>query len=128
MDQPEAKAAMQADLKKQMLSILNFRLLALLLPALALSILAGMVMYALGYFSMVYGEVVLVLKVLMHLLLAVWSALKAILLGIVVFGLLLVFLSPVLIVLWELRKTRNLPSDDAILPPQPSSGVAGETP
>lgn len=119
---------MQADVKKQMLSILNFRLLALLVPALALSILAGMVMYALGYFSMVYGEVVLVLKILMHLLLAVWSALKAILLGIVVFGLLLVFLSPVLIVLWELRKTRNLPSDDAILPPQTSSGVAGDTP
>lgn len=119
---------MQADVKKQMLSILNFRLLALLLPALALSILAGMVMYALGYFSMLYSEVVLILTILMHLLLAVWSTLKAVLLGIVVFGLLLAFLLPVLIVLWELRKTRDLPSDGSILPPQPSPGAAGETP
>ncbi|EAQ37024.1 hypothetical protein NB311A_07738 [Nitrobacter sp. Nb-311A] len=118
---------MQADVKKQMLSLLNFRLLALLLPALALSILAGMVMYALGYFSMVYGEVVLVLKILMHLLLAVWSAVKAILLGIVVFGLLLVFLSPVLIVLWELRKKQNPPSDASSLTSHPSSSTAAET-
>lgn len=118
---------MQADVKKQMLSILNLRLLALLVPALVLSILAAMVMYALGYFSMVYGEVVLVLTTLMHLLLAVWSALKAILLGIVVFGLLLAFFLPVLIVLWELRKKRNLPSDDSILASQLSSGAVGET-
>jgi len=118
---------MQADVKKQMLSLLNFRLLALLLPALVLSILVGWIMYALGYPAMVYGEVLLILKTLMHLLLAVWSALKAILLGIVVFGLLLGFLLPVLIVLRELRKKRNLPSDTSSLALQPSSSAAGET-
>jgi hypothetical protein len=118
---------MQADVKKQMLSILNLRLLAVLLPAVVLSILAGWIMYALGYPAMVYGEVLLVLKTLMHLLLAVWSALKAILLGIVVFGLLLVFLLPVLIVLRELRKKQNPPSDTSSLVPQTSSSTAEET-
>jgi hypothetical protein len=114
---------MQADTKRQILSIINLRLLTILLPAVVLSILAGWIMYALGYPAMVYGEVLLVLKVLMHLLLAVWSALKAILLGIVVFGLLLVFLSPVLIVLRELRKKRNQPSDASSLAGSSSTAV-----
>lgn len=118
---------MQADTKGQLLSIINLRLLAILLPAVVLSILAGWIMYALGYPAMVYGEVLLILKTLMHLVLAVWSAVKAILLGIVVFGLLLVFLLPVLIVLRELRKKRNPPSDASSLAPQASSSTAAET-
>ena len=114
---------MQADIKEQILSIINLRLLTILLPAVVLSILAGWIMYALGYPAMVYGEVVLILKTLMHLLLAVWSAFKAVLLGIVVFGLLLVFLSPVLIVLRELRKKRNLPSIASSLAASSSTAV-----
>ena len=55
---------MQADIKEQILSIINLRLLTILLPAVVLSILAGWIMYALGYPAMVYGEVLLILKVL----------------------------------------------------------------
>ena len=78
--------------------------------AVVLSILVLWIMYAQDYPALAYGEVVLILETLMHLVLAVWSALKAILLGIVVFGLLFAFLLPVLIVLRDLWKKRNQPS------------------
>jgi hypothetical protein len=98
---------MLADIKEQILPLVNFRLVMVLLPAVVLSILAGMLMYALGYPTMVYMEVLLILKTLMHLVLGIYSALKAIFFGIVVFGLLLVFLLPVLIILRQIRKQRN---------------------
>jgi hypothetical protein len=98
---------MLAEIKEQILPLVNFRLVMVLLPAVVLSILAGMLMYALGYPTMVYMEVLLILKTLMHLVLGIYSALKAIFFGIVVFGLLLVFLLPVLIVLRQIRKQRN---------------------
>lgn len=100
---------MQAETKEQILSIINRRL-AVLLPAVVLSILVLWIMYTQDYPALAYGEVVLILETLMHLVLAVWSALKAILLGIVVFGLLFAFLLPVLIVLRDLWKKRNQPS------------------
>lgn len=105
----KARVAMQAETKEQILSIINRRL-AVLLPAVVLSILVLWIMYAQDYPALAYGEVVLILETLMHLVLAVWSALKAILLGIVVFGLLFAFLLPVLIVLRDLWKKRNQPS------------------
>jgi hypothetical protein len=98
---------MLADIKEQILPLVNFRLVMVLLPAVVLSILAGMLMYALGYPTMVYMEVLLILKTLMHLVLGIYSALKAIFFGIVVFGLLLVFLLPVLIILRQIRNQRN---------------------
>jgi hypothetical protein len=113
----EARIAMQAETKEQILSIINRRL-AVLLPAVVLSILVLWIMYAQGYPALAYGEVVLILETLMHLVLAVWSALKAILLGIVVFGLLFAFLLPVLIVLRDLWKKRNQPSGASALAPQ----------
>jgi hypothetical protein len=83
-----------------------------------------MVMYALGYPTMVYVEVVLILKTVMHLVLVVWSALKAILYGIVVFGLLLALFLPVLIILRQIRKKRNEPSAVSSPMPQPESNIA----
>ncbi|ABE63087.1 hypothetical protein Nham_2295 [Nitrobacter hamburgensis X14] len=123
MEQLEAQA-MLADIKEQIFSIMSLRLAAVLAPAVALSILAGMVMYALGYPAMVYVEVLLILKTLMHLVLVVWSALKAILYGIVVFGLLLALFLPVLIILWQIRKKRNEPSAVSGPTPQPASNMA----
>ena len=110
---------MLTEIKEEILSVLSLRLMVIVLPAVILSILAAMAMYSLGYPSMVYGEVLLVLKTLMHLILGVWSALKAILYGIVVFGLLLVFLLPLLIILREIQKKRNEPP--AALGPTPQS-------
>ncbi|GAB1716007.1 MAG: hypothetical protein NTAFB05_10490 [Nitrobacter sp.] len=115
---------MLTDIKEEVLSVLSLRLMMVVLPAVVLSILAGMVMYSLGYPSMVYGEVLLILKTLMYLILGVWSALKAILYGIVVFGLLLVLLLPVLIILREIQKKRNEPPAVSDPPPQPSSDMA----
>jgi hypothetical protein len=123
MEQLEAQA-MLADIKDQVLSIMSLRLAAVIAPAVVLSILAGMVMYALGYPTMVYVEVVLILKTVMHLVLVVWSALKAILYGIVVFGLLLALFLPVLIILRQIRKKRNEPSAVSSPMPQPESNIA----
>jgi hypothetical protein len=118
---------MLTDIKDEILSVLSLRLMVIVLPAVILSILAAMAMYSLGYPSMVYGEVVLVLKTLMHLMLGVWSALKAILYGIVVFGLLLVFLLPVLIILREIQKKRNEPSAASDSVVHSSSNMADAT-
>jgi hypothetical protein len=115
---------MRADIKEQILSLVNLRLAAVLLPAVVLSILAGMAMYALGYPTMVYVEVLLILKTVMHLVLVVYSALKAILYGIVVFGLLLALFLPVLIILWQIRKKQNEPSAVSSPTPQPASNMA----
>lgn len=115
---------MLADIKEQILSVLSLRLLIVLLPAAVLSILAGMAMYSLGYPTMVYGEVLLILQTLMHLILGAWSALMAIFYGIVVLGLLLVFLLPALIILREIQKKRNEPSADSNPTPQPSPTMA----
>jgi len=123
MEQLEAQA-MLADINDQVLSIMSLRLAAVIAPAVVLSILAGMVMYALGYPTMVYVEVVLILKTVMHLVLVVWSALKAILYGIVVFGLLLALFLPVLIILRQIRKKRNEPSAVSSPMPQPESNIA----
>jgi hypothetical protein len=100
---------MRADIKEQILSLVNLRLAAVMLPAVVLSILAGMAMYALGYPTMVYMEVLLILETLMYLVLGVYSALKAIFYGIVVFGLLLALLLPVLIILRQIQKKRSVP-------------------
>jgi hypothetical protein len=116
---------MLADIKEQILSVLSLRLVAVvLLPAVVLSILAGMVMYALGYPAMVYAELAFILQTLMHLILGAYSALKAIVYGIVVFGLLLVFLLPVLIILRQIQKKRNEPSVAPGPTPQPASDMA----
>ncbi|MEH6950385.1 hypothetical protein V4R08_03400 [Nitrobacter sp. NHB1] len=123
MEQLEAQA-MLADIKEQVLSVMSLRLAAVMVPAVVLSILAGMAMYALGYPTMVYVEVILVLKTLMHVVLVVWSALKAILYGIVVFGLLLVLFLPVLIILRQIRKKRSEPSAVSSPTPQPESNMA----
>jgi hypothetical protein len=100
---------MLTDIKEEILSVLNLRLMMVVVPAAILSILTAMAMYSMGYPSMVYGEVLLILKTLMHLILGVWSALNAILYGIVVFGLLIILLLPVLIILREVQKKRNEP-------------------
>jgi hypothetical protein len=114
----EAKA-LRADIKEQILSLVNLRLAAVLLPAVVLSILAGMAMYALGYPTMVYMEVLLILETLMYLVLGVYSALKAIFYGIVVFGLLLALLLPVWIILRQIQKQRNVPSAASSPTPTP---------
>jgi hypothetical protein len=119
---------MLKDIKAEILSVLSLRLMVVVLPAVVLSIFAAMIMYSLGYPSMVYGEVLLILKTLMHLILGVWSALNAILYGIVVFGLLLVFLLPVLIILREIQKKRNEPPAASGSTPQPSSDIADPMP
>ena len=118
----EAKA-MLADTKKYIDSLVNLKLVGVMLAAVVLSILALLIMYALGYPTMLLGEAYLIWATLMHVLLAVWSAVKAILYGIVVFGLLLVFLSPVLIVLRELRKKQNPPSHASSLAASSSTAV-----
>jgi hypothetical protein len=101
---------MLADTKKQILSLVNLRVMAVMLPALVLSVLAGWVMYLLGYPMMVLVEIRLIVETLMHLVLGAWSALKAIVYGIVVFGLFLALLLPVLIAQRLMQKKRNLPS------------------
>jgi hypothetical protein len=110
---------MRADIKEQILSLVNLRLAAVLLPAVVLSILAGMAMYSVGYPTMVYMEVLLILETLMHLVLGVYSALKAIFYGIVVFGLLLALLLPVWIILRQIQKQRNVPSATSSPTPTP---------
>ena len=104
----EAKA-MLADTKKYIDSLVNLKLVGVMLAAVVLSILALLIMYALGYPTMLLGEAYLIWATLMHVLLAVWSAVKAILYGIVVFGLLLAFLLPFLIALRLYQKKRNAP-------------------
>jgi hypothetical protein len=101
---------MLADIKEQVLSVMSLRLMAVVLPAIVLSILTAMAMYQLGFPTMVYDEVVLILTTLMHVVLGVWSALNAVLFGIVIAGLLFALLLPVLIVLREIQKKRNEPS------------------
>ena len=100
---------MLADAKKQIDSLISLKLVGVMLAAVVVAILAALIMYALGYPSMLVGEVRLIFETLMHLVLAVWSAVKAILYGIVVFGLLLAFLSPFLIGLRVYQKKRNTP-------------------
>ena len=104
----EAKA-MLADTKKYIDSLVNLKLVGVMLAAVVLSILALLIMYALGYPTMLLGEAYLIWATLMHVLLEVWSAVKAILYGIVVFGLLLAFLLPFLIALRLYQKKRNAP-------------------
>jgi hypothetical protein len=104
----EAKA-MLADTKKYIDSLVNLKLVGVMLAAVVLSILALMIMHALGYPTMLLGEVYLIWATLMHLVLAVWSAIEAIVFGIVVFGLLLAFLLPFLIALRLYQKKRNTP-------------------
>lgn len=119
---------MLADIKEQILSVLSLRLVAVvLLPAAVLSILTGMLMYSLGYPAMVYAEVVFILKTLMHLILGLYSALMAVVYGIVVFGLLLIFLLPVLIILRQIQKKRNEPLAVSDPTPQSSSSAADAT-
>ncbi len=101
---------MLADTKKQILSLVNLRVMAVMLPALVLSSTGRMVMYVLGYPMMVLVEMRLIVETLMHLVLGAWSALKAIVYGIVVFGLLLALLLPVLIAQRLMQKKRDLPS------------------
>ncbi len=100
---------MLADTKKYIDSLVNLKLVGVMLAAVVLSILALLIMYALGYPTMLLGEAYLIWATLMHVLLAVWSAVKAILYGIVVFGLLLAFLLPFLIALRLYQKKRNAP-------------------
>lgn len=101
---------MLADTKKYIDSLVSLKLVGVMLAAVVLSILALLIMYALGYPTMLLGEVHLIWATLMHLVLAVWSAILAILFGIVVFGLLLIFLLPFLIGLRLYQKKRNGPS------------------
>ena len=101
---------MLADTKTQILSLVNLRVMAVMLPALVLSILAGWVMYLLGYPMMVLVEIRLIVETLMHLVLGAWSALKAFFYGIVVFGLFLALLLPILIAQRLMQKKRNVPS------------------
>ena len=54
-----------------------------LAAALVVSILSSIVMYALGYSAMMVAEVLLILETLKYVVIAGFSALKAILLGIV---------------------------------------------
>ena len=101
---------MLADTKTRILSLVNLRVMAVMVPALVVSILAGIVMYALGYSALMYAEVLLILETLMYVVQAGYSALKAIFLGIVVFGLLLALLLPVLIAQRFIQKKRDVPS------------------
>ena len=117
----EAKA-MLADTKKYIDSLVNLKLVGVMLAAVVLSILALLIMYALGYPTMLLGEAYLIWATLMHVLLAVWSAVKAILYGIVVFGLLLAFLLPFLIGLRLYQKKRNAP------PPAVSNSTPPQSP
>ncbi|WP_319798522.1 hypothetical protein [Nitrobacter sp.] len=111
---------MLAEIKEQMPS---------LAAAVVVSILAGIIMYALGYSALMYTEVLLLLETLMYVVQAGYSALKAIFLGIVVFGLLLAFLLPILMVLWrQIQKRKRTVLSDASGPtPQPSSGATDAT-
>lgn len=109
---------MLAEIKEQMPS---------LAAAVVVSILAGILMYALGYSALMYTEVLLLLETLMYVVQAGYSALKAIFLGIVVFGLLLAFLLPVLMVLWrQIQKRKQTVVPDAS-GPQPSSSTTDAT-
>ena len=101
---------MLADTKTQILSLVNLRVMAVMLPALVLSILAGWVMYLLGYPMMVLVEIRLIVETLMHLVLGAWSALKAFFYGIVVFGLFLALLLPIFIAQRLMQKKQNVPS------------------
>lgn len=111
---------MLAEIKEQMPS---------LAAAVVVSILAGIIMYALGYSALMYTEVLLLLETLMYVVQAGYSALKAIFLGIVVFGLLLAFLLPVLMVLWrQIQKRKRIVLPDASGPTsQPSSSTTDAT-
>ena len=113
---------MLADVKKYIDSLVNLKLVGVMLAAVVLSILALLIMYALGYPTMLLGEAYLIWATLMHVLLAVWSAVKAILYGIVVFGLLLAFLLPFLIGLRLYQKKRNAP------PPAVSNSTPPQSP
>jgi hypothetical protein len=106
---------MLSDIKEQVLSVMSLRLMAVVLPAIVLSILTAMAMYQMGFPAMVYGEVVLILTTLMHVVLGIWSALNAVLFGIVIGGLLFALLLPALIVFREIQKKRNEPSADSHL-------------
>lgn len=114
---------MLADIKEQVLSVMSLRLIAIVLPAMVLSILTAMAMYQLGFPTMVYGEVVLILTTLMHVALVLWSALNVVLYGIVIAGLLVALFLPALIILWEIRKKRD-ESPAAASSPHPSSNMA----
>ena len=113
---------MLADIKKYIDSLVNLKLVGVMLAAVVLSIVALMIMYALGYPAMLLGEVHLIWATLMHLVLAVWSAVEAILFGIIVFGLLLAFLLPFLIGLRLYQKKRNAP------PPAVSNSTPPQSP
>lgn len=97
--------------------------------AVAVSILAAIVMYALGYPAMMISEILLILETLQYVVIAGYSALKTILLGIVVFGLLLGLLLPVLAVLRRrVQKEQNGPPSTVSSPTsQPSSSTVDAT-
>jgi hypothetical protein len=118
----EEATAMLADIKKYIDSLVNLKLVGVMLAAVVVSIVALMIMYALGYPGMLVGEVHLIWATLMHLVLAVWSVIEAILFGIIVFGLLLAFLLPFLIGLRLYQKKRNAP------PPAVSNSTPPQSP
>ncbi|MGN6412054.1 MAG: hypothetical protein ACTHK9_11540 [Nitrobacter sp.] len=118
---------MLSDIKEQVLSVMSLKLMAVVLPAIVLSILTAMVMYQLGFPTMVYDEVVLILTTLMHVVLGVWSALNVVLLGIVIAALLFALFLPVLIVFREIQKKRNEPSAASDSVVHSSSNMADAT-
>ena len=95
-----------------------------LAAALVVSILSSIVMYALGYSAMMVAEVLLNLETLKYVVIAGFSALKAIFLRIVVFGLLLGLLLPGLIVLRRVLNKKLAPSSPT---PQPLSDTVDRT-
>ncbi|MBU6461841.1 MAG: hypothetical protein KGL35_22535 [Bradyrhizobium sp.] len=109
---------MLADIKKQIDSQLSLKMVGVLLAAVVLSIVALMIMYALGYPAMLLGEMHLIWATLMHLVLAIWSAIEAILFGIIVFGLLIAFLLPFFLAYRIYQKKRNAPPSVSNPPPQ----------
>jgi hypothetical protein len=93
-----------------------------LAAAVVVSILSAMIMYALGYPAMLIAEVLLILETLKYVVIGGYTALKAIFLGIVVFGLLFALLLPVLILVRrQVQKEQNAPSAASSPTPQPSS-------
>jgi hypothetical protein len=109
-----------------MLAVIKERMPSLK-AAVVMSILAAIIMYALGYPAMMIAELLLILETLKYVVIAGYSALKAIFLGIVVFGLLLALLLPVLmLILRQVQKEQNAPSVASSPTPQPSPNTADE--
>ena len=119
---------MLADVKKYIDSLVSLKLVGVMLAAVVLSLVALLIMYALGYPAMLLEEVYLIWATLMHLVLAVWSAIEAIVFGIIVFGLLLAFLLPFLIGLRLYQKKRNAPPPAVSNPTPPQSPATDPMP